>query len=131
MADTVNTQVLLNGNREYIANFTWEYVDTGESAVQKVDISTLTNANGDTATHATIDRIDYSITAGMNVVIEFNATTNDEVAALSGDGCIDWTKTGGVTDPQSTGSDGDIVFSTVGHGAGDTYTITLWMRPKA
>lgn len=131
MADIANTQVLRNGPRDYVANFTYEYVDTGESGVTKVDISTLTNANGATATYSSIDKIVYDVSTGMTVAVEFDATTNDEIAMLFGQGTFDWTDVGGIVDPKSTGTTGDIKFTTVGHAAGDTYTITLYLRPKA
>jgi len=50
MADTVNTSVLRNVGRHYSVHLTNECDGTGESAVAKVDISTLTNASGTTAT---------------------------------------------------------------------------------
>jgi|TARA_Y100000310_G_scaffold187950_1_gene187930 hypothetical protein len=131
MADTANTQVLRNGPRDYVANFTYEYNDTGESAVKKVDISALTDANGATATYSAIDRIDYDVSTGMTVAVEFDATANDEIAVLFGQGTFDWTDLGGLVDPKSAGTTGDIKFTTVGHAAGDTYTITLYIRPKA
>ena len=131
MADTVNTSVLLNGNRRYISRFTNESDGTGESAVVKVDISTLTDANGVTATKTAVDLIEYSVTGFNYVVVEWNHTTNDEIAVLKGQGVIDLVAVGGVVDPGSSGGDGDIIFTTDGGANGSMYDITMFIRPKA
>lgn len=131
MVDTVNTQVVYSGHRRYTVHLTNESDGTGESAVTKVDISTLTDGAGKTATYSTIDMIEYSV-SGMNyVTLEWDATTNDEIAVLSGQSTIDWYAFGGKTDPQSTGTTGDIVLTTDGAADGASYDITIHMRPKA
>jgi len=128
MADTVDSKVLFSGARRYVINLTNESDGSGESAVVKVDISGLTGPNGGTATYSTIDRIEYSIGGFNYVTLEWNATTPDEIAVLSGDGSIDWTSVGGNTDPQSSGGSGDIQITTDDASDGDHYNITLWMR---
>ena len=120
MGDAVTTQTLFSGSNKAIMSFTNLSDGTGETAVKKVDISALTGA----PTIVTINRIWYHA-AGMAVVIAFDHTTNDTVLTLSGDGMMDFRDFGGMPDPDSAGSTGDIVFTTSGHTAGDTYTIIV------
>lgn len=120
MADTVTSQTLASGSRVVAMSFTNNSDGTGESAVQKVDISGLSG----TPTAVEINRVWYS-TSGMSVLIAFDHTTDDTVLLLSGDGMIDFREYGGLKDPASSGGTGDIVFTTVGHTLGDTYTIVL------
>ena len=131
MADTVNTSVIFNGNRRYTAHYTNESDGTGESAVTKIDISSLTDAHGVTATKTTVDLIEYNVVGFNYVVVEWAHDTNDEIAVLSGSGVIDWVAFGGKTDPGSTGGTGDIVFTTSGGASGSMYDITMHIRPKA
>lgn len=131
MVDTVNTQVVFDGQRRYVVHLTNESDGTGESAVTKVDISTLTNGAGDTATYSTVDLIEYSVWGFNYVALEWNATTNDEIAVLFGQSVNDWVAHGGKTDPQSSGSTGDIVLTTDGGADGSGYDISIHLRPKA
>lgn len=132
MADVVNTNVIQsNGGRYYVAQFLNESDGTGESAVTKVDISTLTDAQGNTATYSAIDRIQYVVTGFNYVTLYWDATTDDEIAVLKGSGFLDWSAEGGNVDPKSTGSTGDIKLTTDGAADGAGYDITIWLRPKA
>lgn len=131
MADVVNSDVIRSGGRRYVLHITNESDGTGESAVQKIDTSTLTDANGVTAAYLTVDRIEYSV-FGMNyVTLYFDATTDDELAVLKGQGVIDWSLEGGHVDPQTTGTTGDLLLTTDGAADGGGYDITIWTRPKA
>lgn len=120
MADTVTSQVLTTNKVRHVALFTSISDGTGESDVKKVDISELVGA----PTKVKINRIKYDI-SGMAVKVSFDHTLNDTVLVLSGQGCFDFTNSGGLQDPDSAGSTGDILFSTVGHAANDTYSILL------
>lgn len=137
MADTVNTQVVFTGNRRYVVRLTNESDGTGESAVTKVDISTLTapsgkaGAPGTAATYTAIDKIEYQVNGFNYVKLAWDHTTDDEIAILSGNGCIDAKAFGGIVDPKSTGGTGDILLTTDGAIDGASYDITIWLRPKA
>lgn len=131
MADTVNTQVVYNGHRRYAVHLTNQSDGTGESGVTKVDISTLTNGDGQTATYTTIDRI-VGTTGGFNyVALHWDHTTDDEIAVLSGPFDIDFSVEGGLTDPKSAGGTGDIILTTDGAYDGASYDITIYLRAKA
>jgi hypothetical protein len=68
MGDTVTTRTLYSGNAKLIQQYTNVSDGTGESAVSKLDISTLTNAAGDTVTAVKINRI-WGNVSGMVVNI--------------------------------------------------------------
>lgn len=131
MADAVTSKVLRNGKREYAIRLTNVSDGTGEAAVVKVDISALLTPNGDVPTYSKIMEVEYDI-AGMSVTIAWEHTTDDVACVLGpGQGRKDWRREGGIVDPRSAGGSGDIVLTTTGHTAGDTYDITLYVQLKA
>ena len=84
MADAVTSQTVSDGDRIAVMKFTNLSDGTGESSVNKVDISALaSNINGETPSRATIEQIWYDI-GGMRVALEWNATTNVVAAVLGG-----------------------------------------------
>ena len=123
MADSVTTQTLFSGEKRVVMAFTNVSDGTGESAVQKVDISALPGA----PSAVRINKVAYS-TFGMSVSVLFDHTADDRVLVLQGDGCMDFTPHGGLRDPASAGGTGDILFTTNGHTSGDTYTVVLDME---
>lgn len=132
MADAVNVRYLYAGKRRHIVHCTNISDGTGESAVAKVDISTLTCANGILVpTYTAIDQIDFAINGFTSVRVLFDHSTDDLAAVLpTGVGTIDWWATGGLVDPRSSGGTGDLLFTTSGGASGSTYDITLWLRCK-
>lgn len=137
MADTVHTHVLFDGERHYAVQLTCESDGTGESAVQKVDISTLdaprNPEDGSTTpcTYTNIDKIVYQVNGFNSVSLDWDHTTDDNIAILSGNGWIDYTKYGGNTDPQSAGGTGDILLTSNGAISGASYNIVIYLVKKA
>lgn len=129
MADIVDTKVVRNG-RLYVVRLQNQSDSTGESAVTKVDVSTLATIAGLPVSYVTIDRIEYSVWGINYVALYWDADTDDEIATLSGSGVIDVSMEGGMTDPQSTGFTGDIKLTTDGATDGGGYDITLWCKLK-
>ena len=98
---------------------------TGESAVVKVDKSATPSASGKLA----ITKVDYNVQGFTNVLIAFDHTADDTAVVLGpGTGTVDLSATGGIIDPASAGGTGDIVLTTAGNSAGDTYDITMHVR---
>ena len=132
MADTVASQTIDDGPRYAVIKLTNVSDGTGESAVTKVDVSSLaSNANGVACTGATIQKIWWQCT-GMKVSILFDATS-DVLAIQLGEnqsGYHDYTSFGGLTNNAGSGKTGDIKFTTVGHSSGDTYTIILYLKKE-
>ena len=135
MADAVTSQTLADGDRIAVMKFTNLSDGTGESSVQKVDISALAASNaGLTPSRATIEQIWYDI-GGMRVALEWNATTNVVAAVLGGSaaagnvsGHMDFRSFGGLKNNAGSGIDGDIDLTTSGHTNLDHYTIVLELR---
>jgi len=135
MADAVTSQTLADGDRIAVVKFTNISDGTGESSVEKVDISALAASNaGLTPALATIEQIWYDI-GGMRVALEWNATTNVVAAVLGGSaaagpgsGYMDFRSFGGVKNTLASGYNGDIDLATHGHTAHDHYTVELQLR---
>jgi hypothetical protein len=122
MSDAVTSQTLFDGSKKTIIKLTNISDGTGESAVVKVDVSALVN----TPTKVKITKIWYA-TNGMAVQMLWDATANVLAFALGADqvGCLDFTSFGGIVNNAGTGVTGDLLFTTVGHSSGDSYSIIL------
>ncbi len=96
-----------------------------ESAVKKIDISTLTKVNGVAPIRTVVESIEWNISGFSNVLLQWDRTTDATIATLSGTGklCRD------IVD-NSTGDTGDILLTTFGASAGATYDILLNVRLK-
>ena len=132
MADAVTTQTLIDGPQTAVMKFTNISDGTGESAVTKVDVSALNpSADGDPCTGVVIERLWWQC-IGMKVQILWDATADAFCIELgenqSGD--HDYTDFGGLTNNAGAGKTGDINFTTVGAGSGDTYTVIMYLRKK-
>lgn len=129
MADTVQTNVIFDGSRRRIVQLLNSSDATGESAVVKVDVSALTGPDGTAPSKVSIQEVEYDIQGFSAVLLYFDATTDDEALYLpAGSGVKDFTNIGGLHDPQSTGTTGDIVLTTVGAAVGATYDIILHVK---
>lgn len=126
MVDTVDTLVLISDGRVHHARFTNESDGTGESNVVKVDMSNLTTVGTNKIKAVDIDRC-FGIVGGFNyVTIRFDASTDDEALVLApGTFDFDFTDSGGIRNPLSAGTTGDIMFTTDGAFDGSSYNITL------
>lgn len=129
MPDAVTSQTLFDGPRIAVMKFTNISDGTGESAVLKVDVSTLSNSiNGLPCTSVDIVEI-YSSTHGMGVDILWDATT-DLICTTIPQNCIqtmNFSSFGGLVNNSGSGKTGDIRFTTYDMSAGDRYSITLVM----
>lgn len=131
MADTVNSNVIFAGTRRRVVQLTNISDGTGESDVVKVDVSTLTGPDGSAPTSVTIEEVTWSIQGFTSVRLEFDATTDDEAMVLgAGNGYASFVNMGGLKDPKSTGTTGDLLLTTAGAVSGATYDITLVLRLK-
>jgi len=123
MADTVSTHVIHNGLRHYVVNCLNVSDGTGESAVIKVDKSTLFNGKGAEPAKLIVEAIQYQLD-GMVVDLFFDESTDVKIARLTGNGMFDYRGIGGIRDT-GTGGLGDIILTTTGHTAADSYNITI------
>jgi len=123
MADAVNSQTLFDGDSQAVMKFNNVSDGTGETAVLKVDVSTLkANYAG-----VNIRRIEASVN-GMSVNILWDATTDVSAFIVSpGMYTFNFDTTAILGNNAGAGNTGDINFTTVGASSGDTYSITLQM----
>ena len=127
MADAVATQVILDGERLYIAKFTNISDGTGETGALKIDVSTLTPSSFSKACNGVkINKI-WAQTQGMGVDILWDATTDVLCETIPADKfyLMDYSSFGGLPNNAGAGKTGDVLFSTVGAAAGDRYTIVI------
>ena len=122
MADTVTSQTLFDGTDKAVLKFTNVSDGTGEAAVKKVDVSALVDA----PTRVKINKIWYA-TYGMGVHLLWDATADVLAFAIGADavGFVDFSSFGGIVNNAGEGITGDLMFTTIGHTAGDVYTIIL------
>lgn len=117
MADAVATKVHDQGAL-VVVNATNTSDGTGESAVKKVDASDLGAAS------LAIRKIKWS-TRGMGVNVLFDATTDANAFSIPADDNDEITFEPPLRNPVASGATGDIMFTTVGHTAGDFYAVQL------
>lgn len=126
MADAVTSQTIQDGPKQAVLKFTNLSDGTGESAVAKVDVSALASKDGKACAYVSILRVIFT-TTGMSVRILEDATADVLVMELPTDqsGDVDMSHFGGIPNTKASGYTGDLVFTTVGHTAGDTYSVIL------
>lgn len=131
MPDVVDTIVVRNSPRAYTARWTNVSDGTGESAVIKVDISTLIGPlPGVAPTAVKLEEIRWNIQGFNSVRLFWDHTTDDEICVLSGVGYACYSDSGGLMDPRSAGGTGDVLLTTAGAASGNTYDITAVFRLK-
>lgn len=124
MADAVTTQIIVDGSHNAIIKFTNISDGTGEAAVTKVTPSLLTGA----PVRVGLRRIQAS-TFGMGVNILWDATADVLAWHVPIDQWTDHDFSGFSNVPNNGGAGitGLIQFTTVGHTAGDVYSIILYL----
>ena len=127
MADVVASQTLFDGERLFIGKFTNISDGTGETAVVKINPSTLSvNAFGRACNGVKINKI-WSTTHGMEVRILWDATTDlfTWLVPQNTNYLMDFSSFGGLQNNAGTGSNGNVLFTTADMSAGDMYTIVI------
>lgn len=137
MADAVTTNVIYDGKDRYVVHLTNVSDGTGESAVAKVDKSTLTAKDGGEPASLDIEQVEWNVQGFTSVRLLWDHTTDDTAVVLSGTGYKDFTcrddsvpeidRVRGLQDPRSTGGTGDLLLTTAGTTSGNTYDITIWL----
>lgn len=132
MADAVSTYTIYpqqttgtstSGSRRQVMSFTNLSDGTGESAVKKVDITTLVGPNAATVTHLSIVSIQYNV-QGMQLEVYFDRTSPIPIARLQGYGKLCFRKSGGFVD-SGTGATGSLMFTTAGQASNASYDIVI------
>ena len=127
MADTVSSQTILDGERLFIGKFTCISDGTGETAVVKIDVSTLNpNAFGFACNGIKINKI-WGANHGLNVRILFDATADTFawIIPQNSNYLMDFSSFGGIPSNAGAGVTGDVLFTTTDATAGDSYTVVI------
>ena len=135
MADAVTSQTIVDTEKRVVMKFTNLSDGNGESAVKKVDVSTLTaSPSGATCSRVHITQIWYSI-SGMRIDLEWDASSNVKALILGGGvaleptvGHLDFRSFGGIKNNAGGGITGDIDLTTLHHTNNDAYTIILELK---
>jgi hypothetical protein len=129
MADAVTTTTVIDGARNAVIYCTNTSDGTGEAAVVKVDVSTLSSLqNGTACTGVKLEKVVFS-TAGMAVKLLWDATTDVIAVELPADysDTLDYSDLSGLPNvAAASGKTGDIVLTTIGHTSADTYSVVLY-----
>jgi hypothetical protein len=132
MADTVANTVIFETPKRIVISSVFTIDGTEAADLVLADKSAYTGPDGSTVGRWVIEKIEWELDA-FKVLVEFEHTTDDEIAVLTGTGFKDYTDSGrfpGFVDPNSTGGTGDIVATTLATDAGDEGSITLYLRKK-
>ena len=132
MADTVASYVLQNTPDRYVVYLTGLSDGTGEDAI-KVDRSGLAGPANGVPDVLAIESIEWASQGYTSLTLYWEYAAGDvTAAAINGNGCLDFSKSGGGYIQSGTANaaatDGDIKLVTVGHTAGDTYNIILSIK---
>lgn len=133
MANSVTFQTLVDGDRNVVIKVDG-YLDTSDlAATTFADPATLSSIAGLTngkATALRIDRILWAVDEGLDVRLQWDATSPVNILDLVKAGHWDApVKFGGFTNNAGAGKTGKILVSTEGWSVGKIYefTVTLWM----
>ena len=129
MADAVTTTSVIDGDKRAVIYCTNTSDGTGEAAVVKVDVSSLSSLqNGTACTGVRLEKVVFS-TAGMAVKLLWDATTDVIAVELPADysDTLDYSDVSGLPNvAAASGKTGDIVLTTIGHTSADTYSVVLY-----
>lgn len=141
MADSVKTLQILDAPHKLVLKLTNVSDGTGESAVDKVVLSSYTGVTQPpnptkAPTSVIIEKIEYSITnpggstatVAPSVTINADGTTPVRLAVLTGQGSMHLEKAAGLNSANTGTNAGNVSFTTNHFVSGSTYDITLYMR---
>jgi 16S rRNA C1402 (ribose-2'-O) methylase RsmI len=134
MADAVTTRVVTESPERITVHLTNISDATGESAVVKVDLSTLTAEDGGVPASLDIEEVRWNIQGFTSVRVLWGTTSAVVALALSGSGYDDFRGDSfayakrGLSDPRTATGERDILLTTAGAVSGATYDITLRLR---
>jgi hypothetical protein len=127
MADAVSSQTILDGERLFIGKFTDISDGSGETAVVKINASSLSpNAFGLACNGVKINKI-WATTHGMEVRILFDATIDTFAWMIpqNTNYFMDFSSFGGIPSNAGGGANGNVLFTTADATANDMYTIII------
>ena len=128
MADAVTSTTIIDGTHRAVIQLTNFSDGSGEAAVEKITCANLTaRADGTACNGVFIDKIHHSVVGFTQVQLFWYATTNTIAIALaeSSNGHMNFSDFGGIQNTSGSGSNGDIMLTTIGAANLDSYVIIL------
>lgn len=120
------TRYLIKGSNKVVVNVTGTFSGADETDTVVIDLSTLVGPDGTPPTAVRIDEITWAVGPGFDyVLLEWEHTTDDVVDYFQGQGFMDYLQYGGKNDPRSAGGTGDLILTTAGGAAGDSYSFLI------
>lgn len=128
MADSVNTQIILNAARNIVLKRTNLSDGTGETGATMIDATSATYAVQGVAPgiHLKVTRIRYDIKGGM-VNLQWDASSAVDMLDLGGFGTFDMKDFAGLTVPVVAGATGSILITTKGFMPNSSYSLIFEM----
>ncbi len=124
---TVKTMV--SGNRKLSINVTGVFSVSDETNVVIIDRSTLVGPDGvNIPGRIRLDEITFAVGIGFDYVkLSFDDATDEVIEYFQGQGYMDYRPDGGksMTGDATTNTEGDILLTTSGGAAGDSYSLYL------
>ena len=133
MSDFVNTNVIISNSQRHHIRITNQSDGTGELGITKVDKSTLITADGLEPKALDLLWVNWQVNGFNYIVLEWARIPSDiTIEVLSGNGERDYRISGGIRDPISASSTGNILLKTDGAIDGASYDIEMMfkLRPK-
>lgn len=125
------TRYLVQGRNIVVINVTGAFSAADETDTILIDKSTLIGPDGTEPTSISIEEVTWTIGPGFDyIALEWDHTTDDLVDNFHGQGYMDYRPYGGKNDPESSGATGDLILSTVGGAAGDSYSFLIRAKLK-
>lgn len=122
MANVTTTQTLQDGDRNVVIHCVGVLDTSNLAATSVATLAGLTPI----PTDLRIDRVQYSISGQLSVLVLWDATADVTALALTGQGEVDFNCCGGLTNNAGAGKTGAIQLSTVGWTSGSqSYSVTL------
>lgn len=122
-----SARVVFSGRNKYIINVTGAFSVSDETDTVIIDVSTLTGPDGTAPTKVRIDEVTWAVGAGFDyVLLEWDATTDRVIDYYPGQGYMDYRPYGGKNPVTGdSGYTGDVLLTTSGGAAGDTYSLLI------
>lgn len=141
MADTVGVRYIYppdwdgfydnerQGHRRIVVELHGTSDGSGETDVRKLVVGDFRRSDGQIATGFAIEKIQYEVSGTLPFVVEleFDSTPDEHIATLQGADTIEYP--GGRVMQAETGT-GDILLTSAGATANDTYSIIITARLK-
>ncbi len=128
MANAVTTQIIVDGPRNVVIKVDG-YLDTSDyaatSIVDPATLSYIDSNNSVKATQLRIDRVTYTVDEGLDVFLQWDATTPVRIEDLVKAGHQEYKRFGGLQNNAGVGKTGKILLGTEGWSTGKIYEFTV------